>query len=263
MWNPSDHYRPIDGYAGFVLITNSWYTGPFQFDYKHGEFAGEGAPPVRRCDCPDPVYFPTPPPRDATPAATVPERNDTLQLSFYRVSGRSSRTPSTLRYRLSFTRQQLDPTVVTSVATGEVVERRSGHDQSLTFDADTHFRVAGHDVWGTLYVAHTKVSGTTDDRTQNMFAYVSRLPGWAAGPVLFRPKLTIGGITGRGATGLNLVNPYLEAIWRHEKTKANFHLAWAAEGTRSVAEGWRTNHQVALFVDRTLYLKVFGRPREE
>jgi hypothetical protein len=264
--NFSDHYRPSGGNgkgnAGFVLITNSWYSGPFQLDYKHGEFAGKDAPPVQRCDCPDPVYFPTPPPANATPAAAVPERNDTLQVSFYRISGRSSRTPSTLRYRLSFTRQPVD-TAVTSISTGEVVERRSGSDQTLTFDADTHFRMAGRDVWGTLYFARTVVSDTTDDRTQNVFAYVSRLPGWAAGPLLFRPKLTIGGITNRGATGLNLINPYLEAFWRNEKTKADVHLAWSAERTRSGADGWRTNHQVALFLDLTLYVKVFGLPRTE
>jgi hypothetical protein len=143
------------------------------------------------------------------------------------------------------------------------VELRAGHDQSLTFDADTHFRMAGHDVWGTVYFAHTSVSGTTDDRTQNVFAYVSRLPVLPAGHLLFRPKLTIGGITGRGATGVNLVNPYLEAIWRDEKSKAIVHLAWSAERTRSGAEGWRTNHQVALFIDRTLFLHVFGLPGAE
>jgi hypothetical protein len=261
--NPSDRYRPSRGNAGFILITNSFYAGRFQFDYKHVEFAAEDDPPrVQRCDCPDPVYFPTAPPGNATPTLPPPGRSDTLQASFYRTAGRSTDTPVTLRYRVSVTGEPTD-TVVTSASTGEVVERHSGYDRSFTFDADTHFRLGRYSLWGTVYFAQTSRtnSGTGPDRTQNELAYVSRLPGWAAGPVLFRPKLTIGGITGRGGPGLNLVNPYLEAYWRHERTKVNFHLAWSAEGTRSGAEGWRTNHQVAIFLDRTLWVKSFGGPR--
>ena len=69
-------------------------------------------------------------------------------------------------YRLAFTRQQLD-TTVTSARTGEVLEQRSGHDQSFTVDADTHFRIHGCDVWGTFYFAHASRFGVPDPRAQN------------------------------------------------------------------------------------------------
>lgn len=256
--NGSDHYRPRDGDGGFVLFTNSLYLNELQFDYKHQEVSGQDDPRVQRCDCPDPIYFPTPPPGNATPQAPPPGRSDTLQFAFYRTSDPDSPTPSTLRYRLSWTRQELD-TVVTSASTGEVVELRSGHDQSFTVDADTHFVIAGRHLWGSLYFARTSRSGTPDDRTQNELAYVSRFPGWSVGPVLFRGKLTLAGITGRGATGLTVINPYLEAYWRHEKTKANFHFVWSVERTKDGVNGWRTNYQLAFFLDRILY--VYSRPR--
>jgi hypothetical protein len=254
----ANRYRPAGSDAGFVLLTNSLYYGQFQFDYKRSEPLGEDeGTAVRRCDCPEPVYFPTPPPGNATPAAPEPGPRDTLQVSFYRMAGGQSPAPVTLRYRFTIERQPLH-TVVRSATTEQVLERRSGHDQSFTLDADTHLRIRGRDVWGTLYVAHTSQSGTPYERVQNEIAYVSRLPGFAAGEILFRPKLTVGMISGRGATGLNLVNPYLEAFWRHGRSKVNFHLVWSPQATRS-GEGWQTNHEVALFADRTLCLIVFGR----
>jgi hypothetical protein len=241
VWNPTDHYRPIDGNSGFVLFTNSLYVERWQFDYKHTEAFGRDQPALQRCDCPEPVYFPTPPPDDATPAGPYAKRRDTLQLAFYHTLNATERAPVTLRYRLSFDRQDLH-TVVRSIATGEIVERRSGHDQSLTVDADTHFRFLGRDVWGTLYFAHTSRSGTPhDDRAQNELAYVWRPPGRSAGEVLFR---------------LNLVNPYLEAFWRHRDTRVNFHLVWSPQAARD-GDGWQFNHEIALFADYTL--KMFGR----
>lgn len=260
--NFSDHYRPRGGNNGLVLITNSLYVNRFQFDYKHREFLDNGDEHLERCDCPDPVYFPTPPPADATPESPPPGRSDTLQLGFYRTSNPHSSRPSTLRYRLSWSRQKINSIVTSASSTGNVVENRSGHDQSFTFDADTHFVVQGRDIWGSLYVARTSRSGTPDERAQNEFGYVSRFPGWAAGPILFRSKLTLAGITGRGATGLNVINPYLEAIWRHEQTKVNVHVVWSGERTKSGLKGWQTNHQIAVFLDRKLYLKVFGQAEE-
>ena len=259
--NPSDHYRSIDGNVGFVLLTNSLYVGRFQFDYKHGEFIGKDDPPVQRCDCPDPIYFPTLPPGGAAPT-TVARRKDTLQVGFYRTFGRSSPTPRTLRYRLSVDLQETD-TDVTSVSTGETVEHLSGHDRSFTFDADTHFSMAGINVWGTLNVARSIVSGTTNDHTQNVFSYVSRFPGFNIESVLFRPELAIGRVTNRGASGLNLFNPSLEAYYRHDKTRTNWRLVLSTEWTKDGVEGWQVNNQVAIVVDRNFYLKAFGRPREE
>jgi hypothetical protein len=260
----SNHYRPLHDDAGFVLITNSLYVDELQFDWKHLEFFDDDtAVRLQRCDCPEPVYFPTPPPGNATPAAPPAGRSDTLQVAFYRTSGRDSDTPSTLRYRAAYTVQLID-TVVTSVTSGHILERRSGYDQSFTLDADTHFQFAGRDVWGSLYFARASRSDAPYARTQNEFAYISRFPSWPAGPVLFRMKLTLGHVTGSGATGLNVINPYLEAYWRHDKSRVNFHVAWSPEHTRSGVGGWRTNHQLALFADYTLLVKAFTftpRPR--
>lgn len=253
-WNPADRFRPIGDDAGLVVLTNSLHVNRFQLDYKHAEFIGvEGSETLQRCDCPDPVYFPTPPPARATPAGPSAERSDTLQLAFYRVAGER---PVTLRYRVSWTFRELD-TIVISLQ--QVPERHSGHDQSFTLDADTHFSIGGHDVWGTLYFAHASSSGMPGgDRAQNEFAYVYRPPGFPAGPFLVRGKFTIGGISGRGATGLNLVNPYLETIWRHERTKVTVRAILSSEWTRSGLEGWQRNDQVALVLDRTLFMKTFS-----
>ena len=254
VWNPSDRFRPIAGDAGVVVLTHRVHFKRLQFDYKHAEFVGvDEAPPLRRCDCPDPVYFPTPPPAGATPAGPSAARSETLQFSFYRTA---RERPVTLRYRFSWTRRELDTTVISSQ---QVPERRSGHDQSFALDADTHVSIRGRDVWGTLYFARAWSSGLpAGDRAQNEIAYVYRPPGFAAGPLLVRGELTVGGISGRGATGLNLVNPYLETIWRHERTKVTVRAIWSGEWTRSGIEGWQRNHQVALVLDRILFVKMFA-----
>lgn len=257
-WNRTDHSRPIQGDPGFVLLSNAFYIQRWQFTYNHTEPSPDDAQAVQRCDCPDPVYFPTPPPADATPAGPRAGRGDTVQLSFYETRHDSSRAPITLRYRLSLTRQELR-TVVTSIPTGSVIESRSGHDRSLTLDADTHFGFRGRDVWGTLYFAQASRSGTPhEDRTQNELAYVWRPPGGAIGEVLYRPELAVGVISGRGATGLNLVNPSLELFWRHRDTKINVHLVWSPQATRD-GGGWHLRHEIALFADRTIWLKIFGQ----
>ncbi len=254
VWNQADRYRPIGGDAGLVVLTNSIHFNRLQFDYKHAEFVGvDEAPPLRQCDCPEPVYFPTPPPAGATPAGPSAERSDTLQLAFYRTA---RERPVTLRYRLAWTRRELDTTVISSQ---QEPERRSGHDQSFTLDADTHFSILGRDVWGTLYFARAWSSGLpAGNRAQNELGYVYRPPGFAAGPLLVRGKVTVGGITGRDATGLNLVNPYLETIWRHERTKVTVRAIWSEEWTRSGIKGWERNHQVALVLDRILLVKMFN-----
>ena len=253
VWNPSDRFRPIDEDSGLLLLTGSLHVDRFQFAYKHAEFVGMEEPvPLRRCDCPDPVYFPTPPPPGATPDGPSAERSETLQFAFYRTA---RKRPITLRYRASWTSRTIDATVLSP--NGEVLERRSGRDQSFVLDADTHVAMGRHDLWGSLYVARASRSGMPDDRAHNEFAYVARLPGWAAGPFLFRTNLTVGHITDRDVAGLNLVNPRFEAFWRHKRTKATLHFVWSGEWTRTRLEGWQPNHQIAVFLDRTLYVKMF------
>jgi hypothetical protein len=253
VWNPTDRYRPFNGDAGVVLLTNSVYRGNVQFDYVHTETLAEDAPAVQRCDCPGRVYFPTPPPAGAAPAALPAGRSDALKLAFYRTSSDGA----VYRYQFRWKRQPID-TEVTSPATRQVVERRSGRDQSFVLDADTRIRIRGRNLWGSLYVARASRSGTPYDQAQHEFGYVSRFSGFRARSVLFLPKLTIGAISGRGATGLNVINPSIEAFWRHRASKVNVHVVWSPQATRS-GEGWNANHEIAVFADRTLLLHVFGR----
>ena len=91
--------------------------------------------------------------------------------------------------------------------------------------------------------------------------YTNRFPGRALGPVLIRAMLTVAGVSGRGASGLNVVNPAFEAFWHHSGTDVNFHVVWSPLAVRSGAEGWQTHSQIAVFVERA-YVKLF-RPRKE
>jgi hypothetical protein len=254
-----DDYRPLRQDAGFVLVTNSVYWKRWEFDYKHSEVRDEHKPPdVFRCGCNPPIYFPTPPPDDATPAATRPGSKDTVQLGWYHELRDGSAEPRImLRYRLTFSHQHLG-TTIRDGATRQIVERRSGDEQSVGLDLDTHVRIAGHDVWGSLVYARTVRSGTVDDRKQQELAYTSRFPGRALGPVLVRAMLTVGGVTGRGTSGLNIVDPAFEAFWHDHTTQANVHLVWSPQSTRSHLSGWETHGQIAIFVDRALFVGLFG-----
>jgi hypothetical protein len=163
-----------------------------------------------------------------------------------------------LRVRLTGSRQSMD-TVVRSFATQEVVERRSGREQSFGLNADTYFRVGRHNIWGEVFYARTTQSGTMANRSQTEIAYMSRFPAVVAGPLLLRAMLTVGAVTGRGAGGLNVVNPAFEAFWHLQSSRANIHLVWSPQSLRSGTGGWETHQQIALFVDRALYVHLFGR----
>lgn len=247
-WNSIDQYRPADQDVGFVHITNSFYVGRLQFDYEHTEVLGDDRP-VQACACDPPGYFPTPPPPDAVPAAPPPGSSDALQAAFYvPVLGGPERIPVMLRYQVSWTRRTIH-TDITLPHTNEVVAHRSGREQSFALDGDTYVRIRGQDLYGSIRLARTVVTGTTADRSQTEFTYSHRFPGFAYRRVLFRPLFTFGGITNRDGTAINLVNPYLEAFWREKKTRVNFHLVYSPQMLNSGAEGWRTHHQVAIFAD--------------
>lgn len=258
MLNFVDDYRPLDKNAGVVQLTNTFFRKNWQFAYKHSEVRGESkSPDPVRCGCNPPLYFPTPPPPDATPAAPRPGSRDTLQIGFYRRKPAGAAAPPiALRTSLTFSREKL-ATDIRSFTTGDIVERRSGHDQSVGVDADTHFTIRGYNVWGLLSYARTSTSGTIADRTQQELTYTARPPGTSMGPVLALATLTVGCVTNRGGTVLNIVNPAFEAFWHDHATQANVHLVWSPLTTRG-GEGRRTRNQIALFVDRALYVKPFG-----
>jgi hypothetical protein len=238
-----------------VILTNSVHYKRLQFEYEHAEFPGvDETTPLRRCDCPDPVYFPTPPPAGATPIGPTANRSDTLRLGFYRTAGN---LPVTLRFGAAWTGQQVVTTVTSSQ---HASERRRGLDQSITLDTDTHFSSHGINIWGTAFVAHAWSSDMpAGDRAQNEFGYTYRLPAFPVGPVFVLGKVTVGRITGSGGTGVNLINPYVAIIWRHAPTKVTVRAMWSGESMRSRLEGWHRNDQLAVVLNRTVVVKMFNR----
>ncbi|HXH37271.1 MAG TPA: hypothetical protein VNN08_01450 [Thermoanaerobaculia bacterium] len=256
-----DDYRPLHQNAAVLELANSLYVRRVQLDYKISDRSGKNNP-VSVCGCAgNPIYFPTPPSRDSIPAAPPPGLKETAQFAWYHAAdGGPAEPPVMLRYRMSWSWQPVD-TDATSIATG-ARSRLSGRERSFGLDGDTYFRVVGHDVWGSLLYARTVRTGTADNRSQNELAYMSRFPGRAAGPFLLRATLTVGAVSGRGASGINVVNPAFEAFWRSRGTDMNVHLVWSPLAVRSGTEGWQTHHQIALFIDRALYVKLF-RPRKD
>jgi hypothetical protein len=255
-----DDFRPLGQDAGVLHIANSFYWSHFQLDYKRTELRGENASnpaALTECGCSnEPIYFPTPPPAGATPAPPLPGSKDTLQFAFYRTKDFGEvRPPVALRTRFTLTDQKID-TVIQSPR-GDEVSRMHGSERSLGFDADTHFRLGGHDFFGSLLFAHNRRRGTTDNRSQSEIAYVSRFRVYAAGPILIRPTLTVGGTSGRGARGINVVSPSVELFWHEPRSRANLHLVLSPHAMRSGIGGWEYTNQIALFADYTLYAKVF------
>jgi hypothetical protein len=250
--NLADDYRPLLGNGPLYQWANSVYWSNFQVDFKHARAYTGAPPPVQLCACQPVQYFPTPPAPNATPAAPPPGSKESLQFARYVT------LPSEimLRYRLTWTRQNID-TTVRFPGVDTVADRLHGHEQTYGLDADTHFRVGRHDVWGSIVFARNSRSGTTDNRAQNELAYTSRFPAIDVGTVSLMPRFTVGGVSGRGATGLNVVNPQLDVSYYHHGTEANLHLVYSPLATRSGANGWQTRHQIALFADRALFSKVF------
>lgn len=258
---PFDDYRPLHRNTGFISLANSLYWGHVQLDYKISDMSGK-TNPVSVCGCAgNPIYFPTPPSSDSIPDAPPPGLKETAQFAWYRaVAGGPAQPPVMLRYQLSMSLQPIKPDV-TSIATGEI-SHLSGRERSIGLDADTYFGIRGHDVWGSLIFARTVQTGTIAARSQNELAYMSRFPGRALGPILVRGTLTLAGVTGRGASGLNIVNPAFEAFWHDPKTRMNLHLVWSPLAARSGAEGWQNFQQIAFFVDYAPYVKLFPSHRK-
>lgn len=258
---PVDDYRPLHQNAGFVSLANSLYWRHIQLDYKISDRSGSNNP-VSVCGCAgNPIYFPTPPSRDSIPAAPPPGVKETVQFAWYHtVDGGPAQPPVMLRYRLSWSWQTIN-TDVLSIATGET-SHLSGRERSIGLDADTYFRFRDHDVWGSLIFARTVQTGTTDNRAQNALVYESRFPGRTIGPILVRTTLTVGGVSGRGASGINIVNPAFEAFWHSTKTDVNLHLVWSPLAAKSGAQGWLNVQQIAFFADYAPVVKLFPAYKE-
>jgi hypothetical protein len=255
--NYIDDYRPRHHGAGFVLLANSFYLTNYEIDYKHSEVRSGPTPPVQMCPCVPPVFFPTPPSAESTPAAPPPGPKDTLQFGsyFYWPWQKRKEQPVRIRVRLTIARQRIDSDV-TFLDPSKVATRLHGQEQTVGLDTDTYLRLGGREIFGALHYARTVRSGTADDRKQQEIAYTNRFPSFAVRSVIVGGMLTIGTVTGRGGTGFNLVNPMAEASWHDSTTGVNLHLVWGPQATRSGTGGWETHHQIALFADRGI-VKLF------
>jgi hypothetical protein len=249
--NYVDDYRPLDQSARFLAIANAFYWRRLQFDYKYIVARGENdAPVVSLCgQCEGGQYFPTPPSANATPAPPLPGPKNVLQFAWY------SAGESPLRHRATWTHQRIE-TVVHSGASGQVLWRLSGDEQSFGFETDTRVRIGGRRLFGVASFARTIRTGTVDDRAQSELTYMQRFSAISVRNLLLRGTLTVGHVSNRGGTALNVVNPAIEAYWQDRATRANLHLVWSPQLLNSGRDGWKTNHQIAFFVDRHLFLKL-------
>lgn len=254
MRSAEDDYRPLRQDAGFLHLANSFYWSRFQLDYKRSEVRGEnanGPAQVRVCPCVPPIYFPpSPNPR--------PGSKDSLQFAWYHTQhGAPGEPPVMLRSRITITSQKVE-TVTTFLDTGHFAGRLHGHERSVGLDTDTYFRIGGHEFFGSLFAARTTRSETTNDGSQNELTYVFRPAGLVIRTIVFRGTLAVGGVTGRGTSGVNIINPAFEAFFHEPATSANFHLIWSPLAIRN-RNGWQTHHQMLLSMDRALLVKLLAR----
>lgn len=243
-----DDYRPADQDIAFVHVTNSFYVGHVQFDYKRSQTTVDNRH-VEACACQPPQYFPTPPPPDAVPAAPAARATDTLQAAFYvPLGGGEGRIPVMHRYRLTWSRR----TMTTEVIAPQRPVPRRGREQTIGLEGDLW-------TFGSFQVTRTSVKEVTGDRSQTEFTYSHKFPGTSYKRILLRAIGTVGGVTNRGGTVFNVVNPYFEAFFHESKSRVNFHLVYSPQFLNSGTEGWRAHHQVALFADWGV-VQLFGKP---
>src|SRR5438874_11461328 len=143
--NYIDDYRPRHAGAGFVLFTNSFYWSSFQVDYKHSEVGSAPEPPLQMCPCNPPIFFPTPPSADSTPAPPPPGGKDTLQFGYYWTA---PHTAIKLRSRLTVAQQPIS-TDATFLNTDTAAKHFSGRERSIGLDTDTYLPI-GRGLFGTL-----------------------------------------------------------------------------------------------------------------
>lgn len=246
-WNFIDDYRPADQDIAFVHVTNSFYVNRLQFDYKRSQTTVDNRQ-VEACACQPPQFFPTPPPPDAVPAAPAARATDTLQAALYvPLRGGEGRIAVMHRYRVTWSRR----TMTTEVIAPQQPLPRRGHERTIGIEGDVS-------IFGSFQLARTSVKEVTGHRSQTEFTYSHKFPGTSYKQIVLRSIATVGGITNRGGTAINVVNPYFEAFFHESKTRVNFHLVYSPQFLNSGTEGWRTHHQVALFADWGV-VQLFGK----
>lgn len=251
-----DGFRPLGENVGYVHLANSFSWRSVQFDYKRSQMKAEdGAAAVWEYSR-DQRLLQT---RNATPKS-----KDTFQAAWYwPVGGGGGGIPAMLRSRVTYATQPIE----TEIAFGDFERvRMSGRERTFALDTDTWFRIAGRDVFGSLAYSETKTTingvgvddATFGDRKERALTYTNRFPAISLdrARILFRPTLTFGGISNRGGSAVNLVNPAIEIFRPFPRTGVNLHVIYSPRWVAG-REGWGTTHQVALLLDRALFVKLF------
>ncbi len=257
-----DGFRPLGENVGYVHLANSFSWRSVQFDYKRSQMKAEdGAAAVwvtpEQEDLP--IFSPSPRLPEQPPRLTrnaTPKSKDTFHAAWYwPVSGGGGGIPVMLRSRVTFTTQGIDTDVIEDT---EVTQQLSGRERTFAVETDTWFRIAGHNVFGSLAISETKTTGTLANREERALTYTNRFPSVSLdrAKILIRPTLTVGGITNRGGSAVNLVNPAIEIFRPFARTGANLHVIWSPQWTANRNE-WKVTHQVAVLIDRALFVKVF------
>jgi hypothetical protein len=264
-----DGFRPLGKNVGYVHLATSLSWRSLQFAYKRSQMKAEDGdaavwqfiraqqPPTNVT--PEAVgQFPPGVPFLQTRNAT-PKSKDTLNAGWYWPVGGGGGIPVMLRSRVTFATQPIETdTVIVSSDTNNLTQRISGRERTFALDTDTWFRIAGRDVFGSLAVSQTKTTGTLADRKERALMYTNRFPSLSLNRarIVIRPTFTVGAISNRGGSAVNLVNPAIEIFRPFARTGANLHVIyspqWVASGQQSKA-----THQVAVLIDRALFVKVF------
>jgi hypothetical protein len=262
-----DGFRPLGEQTGYVHLATSFYWRSVQFDYKRSETRAEGGEAAQwqledrdNPDDDDDNRFERI--RNATPKS-----KDTLNAAWYWPVPAGRGIPVMLRSRLTYSTQSIDNEVpgVTNVSPPiGGVTLVSSTERTYAFETDTWFRIAGRDVFGSLAVSGTKTTGLpsylSDERDIRTIAYTNRFPSFSLdrAKILIRPTLTVGGISNRGGSVVNLVNPAIEIFRPFARTGANLHVIYSPQWAPDAnGGGQKTTHQVAVYIDRSLFVKVF------
>jgi len=246
-----DGFRPLGENVGYVHLANSFSWRSVQFDYKRSQMKAQDGEAARweLCNCNDERMVLT---RNATPRS-----KDTLQAAWYWPLPAGGDIPIMLRSRVTYATQPIESeSPFTSVGQG------SGRERTFALDTDTWFRIAGRDVFGSLAFSETKTTtntpGRLGDRKERALTYTNRFPAFSyeRAKILIRPTLAVGGISNRGGSKVNLVNPAVEIFRPFPRTGANLHVLYSPQWVEGAA-GWQTTHQVAVYLDYPLFVKIF------
>lgn len=248
-----DGFRPLGENIGYVHLATSFSWRSVQFDYKRSQMKAEDGNAGR-------IEFSQiergPLVLVGSPRYPTPKSKDTLNAAFYWPVPASGGIPVMLRSRVTYSNQPVEVDVILN----QESRHASGRERTFAIDTDTWFRIAGHDVFGSLAVSGTK---TTSDREERVLTYTNRFPSLPLNRarILIRPTLTVGGISNRAGSAVNLVNPAIEIFRPFPRTGANLHVIyspqWTVANVVNGGERWKATHQVVVLIDRALFVKIF------